>query len=110
MIPAVWPATYPGDPSHRVGGDMEFIWAVIAGFIIGVIARLLRPGKQNIPLWLTVVIGIAGAIIGNLLASAFGVRDTSGIDWIRHILQIGVAIVLIGLVEPAWTRMRAGRS
>jgi uncharacterized membrane protein YeaQ/YmgE (transglycosylase-associated protein family) len=89
---------------------MEFIWAIIAGLIIGVIARLLRPGKQDIPLWLTVLIGMAGAIIGNLLASAFGVRDTSGIDWIRHILQIGVAIVLIGLVEPVWNRRRVGRT
>jgi len=89
---------------------MEFIWAIIAGLIIGVIARLLRPGKQHIPLWLTVVIGIAGAIIGNLLASAFGVRDTAGIDWIRHILQIGVAIVLIGLVDPIYARRRVGRT
>jgi len=88
---------------------MEFIWAIIAGLIIGVIARLLRPGKQDIPLWLTIVIGMAGAIIGNLLASAIGVRDTSGIDWIRHILQIGIAIVLIGLVEPVWRRRRVSR-
>ena len=88
---------------------MEFIWAIIAGLIIGVIARLLRPGKQDIPLWLTIVIGIAGAILGNLLASAFGVRDTSGIDWIRHILQIGIAIVLIGLVEPVWRRRSVSR-
>jgi len=89
---------------------MEFIWAIIAGLIIGVIARLLRPGKQDIPLWLTVLIGMAGAIIGNLLASAFGVRDTAGIDWIRHILQIGVAIVLIGLVDPIYARRRVGRT
>jgi uncharacterized membrane protein YeaQ/YmgE (transglycosylase-associated protein family) len=89
---------------------MEFIWAIIAGLIIGVIARLLKPGKQDIPLWLTVLIGIAGAIIGNLLASAFGVRDTSGIDWIRHILQIAVATVLIALVEPIWSRRRVGRT
>ena len=88
---------------------MEFIWAIIAGLIIGVIARLLRPGKQDIPLWLTILIGMAGAIIGNLLATAIGVRDTSGIDWIRHILQIGIAIVLIGLVEPVWARRSVGR-
>ncbi len=88
---------------------MEFIWAIIAGLIIGVIARLLLPGKQNIPLWLTILIGVAGAILGNLLATAFGVRDTSGIDWIRHILQIGIAIVLIGLVEPVWARRSVGR-
>jgi uncharacterized membrane protein YeaQ/YmgE (transglycosylase-associated protein family) len=88
---------------------MEFIWAIIAGLIIGVIARLLRPGKQDIPLWLTILIGMAGAILGNLLASAIGVRDTSGIDWIRHILQIAIAIVLIGLVEPVWRRRRVSR-
>ena len=89
---------------------MSFIWAIIAGLIIGVIARLIRPGKQDIPIWLTILIGIAGAIVGNLLASAFGVRDTGGIDWIRHILQIGVAILVLGLVEPAWTRRRLGRT
>ena len=110
MRVAVRSATYPGINRIESGDHMEFIWAIIAGLIIGVIARLLRPGKQNIPLWLTVLIGIAGAIIGNLLASAFGVRDTSGIDWIRHILQIGVAIVLIGLVEPVWNRRRVGRT
>ncbi|HVE29088.1 MAG TPA: hypothetical protein VNC80_03390, partial [Mycobacteriales bacterium] len=65
MRAAVRSAIYPGGPPQQSGGDMEFIWAIIAGLIIGVIARLLRPGKQSIPLWLTVLIGIAGAIIGN---------------------------------------------
>jgi uncharacterized membrane protein YeaQ/YmgE (transglycosylase-associated protein family) len=83
---------------------MSFIWAIIAGLIVGLIARAILPGKQNIPLWLTVVIGIVGAIVGNGLASAIGVRDTGGIDWIRHLLQILVAIGLIALVEPIWTR------
>jgi uncharacterized membrane protein YeaQ/YmgE (transglycosylase-associated protein family) len=89
---------------------MSFIWAIIAGLIIGLIARLIRPGKQDIPIWLTILIGIAGAIIGNLLASAFGVRDTGGIDWIRHILQVAVAIAVLAVVEPAWTRRRLGRT
>jgi uncharacterized membrane protein YeaQ/YmgE (transglycosylase-associated protein family) len=89
---------------------MSFIWAIIAGLIIGLIARAIRPGKQDIPIWLTILIGIAGAIVGNLLASAIGVRDTGGIDWIRHILQIVVAILLIGLVEPVWSRRRVGRT
>jgi uncharacterized membrane protein YeaQ/YmgE (transglycosylase-associated protein family) len=89
---------------------MSFIWAIIAGLVIGLIARAIRPGKQNIPIWLTIVIGIAGAIVGNLLASAIGVRHTGGIDWIRHALQIVVAVLLIGAVEPAWTRGRLGRT
>ncbi|AZM53578.1 GlsB/YeaQ/YmgE family stress response membrane protein [Streptomyces sp. WAC 01529] len=86
---------------------MSFLWAIIAGLIIGVIAKLVLPGRQPIPLWLTVILGILGAVIGNALASAFGVRDTGGIDWIRHIFQIGVAAALIALVTPLWARRGA---
>ncbi|MBW5424453.1 GlsB/YeaQ/YmgE family stress response membrane protein [Streptomyces sp. BG9H] len=86
---------------------MSFLWAIIAGLIIGVIAKLVLPGRQPIPLWLTVILGILGAVIGNALASAFGVRDTGGIDWIRHIFQIGVAAALIALVTPLWARCGA---
>ncbi|MDN3296591.1 GlsB/YeaQ/YmgE family stress response membrane protein [Streptomyces ficellus] len=86
---------------------MSFLWAIIAGLIIGLLAKLVLPGRQPIPLWLTVLLGIAGALAGNALASAFGVRDTGGIDWIRHILQIGVAAVLIAVVTPLWARRHA---
>lgn len=83
---------------------MSFIWAIIAGLIIGLIAKAVLPGKQLIPLWLTVLLGIAGGIVGNLLASGIGVRETAGIDWIRHVLQIGVAVALIALVAPMWAK------
>ncbi|MEU3227509.1 GlsB/YeaQ/YmgE family stress response membrane protein [Streptomyces sp. NPDC006976] len=85
---------------------MSFLWAIIAGLVIGLLAKLVVPGRQPIPLWLTILLGIVGALVGNALASAFGVRDTAGIDWIRHIFQIGVAAVLIALVSPAWVRRR----
>ncbi|MEU3828958.1 GlsB/YeaQ/YmgE family stress response membrane protein [Streptomyces sp. SID486] len=86
---------------------MSFLWAIIAGLIIGLLAKLVIPGRQPIPLWLTILLGIVGGIAGNALASAFGVRDTGGIDWIRHVLQIGVAALLIGLVSPMWARRHA---
>ncbi|MEW2249282.1 MULTISPECIES: GlsB/YeaQ/YmgE family stress response membrane protein [unclassified Streptomyces] len=86
---------------------MSFLWAIIAGLIIGLLAKLVIPGRQPIPLWMTVLLGIVGGVVGNLLATAFGVRDTGGIDWIRHILQIGVAAVLISLVTPMWARRHA---
>ncbi len=88
---------------------MSFVWAIIAGLIIGLIARAVLPGKQGIPIWLTIIVGIVGAIIGNALASAFGVKDTGGFDWIRHILQVVAAVVLIAVVAPLWTRRRVGR-
>jgi len=69
----------------------DIIWILIIGTVIGLLARLVVPGRQPIPMWLTVLIGIVGALVGNWLASLLGVRSTAGVDWIRHILQVGVA-------------------
>ena len=87
---------------------LNILWAVIAGLIIGVIAKAVIPGRQNIPLWLTIVLGIVGALVGNGLAGLLGVRHTGGIDWIRHILQVGVAAVLVAVVTPVWARRTTG--
>jgi uncharacterized membrane protein YeaQ/YmgE (transglycosylase-associated protein family) len=69
----------------------DIIWIIIVGTVVGLLARLVVPGRQPIPMWLTVLIGIVGALVGNWLASLLGVRSTGGIDWIRHILQVAVA-------------------
>jgi uncharacterized membrane protein YeaQ/YmgE (transglycosylase-associated protein family) len=82
----------------------EIIWVVIAGLVIGSIAKLLIPGRQNMPLWATILVGIAGALIGNFLAIVLGVRHTFGFDWIRHTLQVVSAAVLIALVLPTLSR------
>ncbi|ADP82896.1 GlsB/YeaQ/YmgE family stress response membrane protein [Pseudofrankia inefficax] len=85
----------------------QILWIVIGGAIIGLIARaLMRRG--SVPLWATVCLGILGALIGNAIAGAIGVRHTGGIDWIRHILQIGVACGLVALVGPLVMRGRRG--
>jgi uncharacterized membrane protein YeaQ/YmgE (transglycosylase-associated protein family) len=88
---------------------LNIIWAIIAGLVIGLLAKLVVPGRQAIPLWLTILLGIVGALIGNWLAAVFGVRFTGGIDWIRHILQIGAAAVLIAIVAPMWMRRGTSR-
>jgi uncharacterized membrane protein YeaQ/YmgE (transglycosylase-associated protein family) len=88
---------------------VNIIWAIIAGAIIGLLAKLFVPGRQDIPIWLTIILGIVGALIGNWLAALFGVRFTGGIDWIRHALQIAAAAVLIAIVAPMWMRRGAGR-
>lgn len=78
---------------------MEWVWIVlwglVAGIIIGPLARLILPGRQNISLVMTVLIGAVGAIGGGLLYEAFGGTETSGIDWIRLAVQVGVAAVLV---------------
>ena len=82
------------------------ISAIIIGAIIGAIGRLVVPGRQAIPIWLTIVIGIVAALIGSLIASALGVGDTGGIDWIELFLQIALAAVGVVLVAG---RYRPGR-
>jgi uncharacterized membrane protein YeaQ/YmgE (transglycosylase-associated protein family) len=89
---------------------LNVIWAIIAGLVIGLLAKLVIPGRQAIPLWMTIGLGIVGALVGNWLATVFGVRHTSGIDWIRHFLQIGVAAVLIAIIAPIWMRRGTSRS
>ena len=80
----------------------QILWSLIAGLVIGVLARILLPGRQPIPVWLTMLLGVAGAFLGNGIASWIGVRHTGGIDWIRHILQVGVAMALIAAITPVW--------
>jgi uncharacterized membrane protein YeaQ/YmgE (transglycosylase-associated protein family) len=70
-------------------------WGIVAGIIIGPLARLVIPGRQNISLIMTIVIGAVGAIGGGFLYEAFGGEETSGVDWIRLLVQVGVAAVLV---------------
>ena len=81
-----------------------FLTAIIIGLIIGALGRLVVPGKQNIPIWLTLVIGVVAALLGTLRAGAFGVAKTPGIDWIELILQVGLAAVGVAVVAGARAR------
>ncbi|MGB7983290.1 MAG: GlsB/YeaQ/YmgE family stress response membrane protein [Candidatus Nanopelagicales bacterium] len=72
------------------------IGALFAGIIIGPLARLVMPGKQDISLPLTIVAGAVGALVGGAVAQLLGVGDTSGIDWIKLFLQIAAAAVAVG--------------
>jgi len=74
------------------------ITALIVGLIIGALGRLVVPGKQNIPIWLTIVVGIVAALLGTVIARAFGVANTNGIDWIELLFQVVLAAIGVALV------------
>ncbi|MEW2070272.1 GlsB/YeaQ/YmgE family stress response membrane protein [Streptomyces sp. NPDC007346] len=88
---------------------MSWLWAIIVGLVLGVIARAILPGKQDIPLWLTAVFGILGSILGNAVAGWIGVEDTKGIDWIRHLLQLIGAVVVVGVGDTVWQSIRGNK-
>ncbi|WP_024794404.1 GlsB/YeaQ/YmgE family stress response membrane protein [Tomitella biformata] len=72
----------------------SIIGTIIFGAIIGVLARLVIPGKQAMGWVITVVLGIAGALIGYWIWGMIGNGETGGIDWIRWIISIAAAAVL----------------
>ena len=67
------------------------ITAIIVGAIIGALGRLVVPGRQPIPIWLTIVVGIIAALIGSAIVGPM--RDTKGVDWVELIVQIILAVV-----------------
>ena len=79
--------------------------AIIIGLIVGALARAILPGRQNIPIWLTIVVGIVAAFLGTALARAIGIpTETSGIDWMELLVQLIVAVAGVALVSGAWGR------
>lgn len=78
---------------------MDIVWtivgALVAGIIIGPLARLVLPGKQNISLGMTILLGAVGALVGGFVYDALGGTETDGIDWWRLLIQVGVAAVVV---------------
>jgi uncharacterized membrane protein YeaQ/YmgE (transglycosylase-associated protein family) len=73
-------------------------WGLIGGTILGYLAKLLLPGRQDIPAWATIGAGVAAALIGGVIAEWIGAGHTRGFDWIKHLIQLLLAIGAIALV------------
>jgi uncharacterized membrane protein YeaQ/YmgE (transglycosylase-associated protein family) len=86
---------------------MEIIGVIVAGIVIGLLGKLVAPGdRDNIPIWLTIVCGIAGVLIGWFIYSAFGGNGSPGIDWVRWIIAVVVAAVLVMIASGVTGRSR----
>ena len=89
---------------------MEIVGIIIAGLIIGLLGKLVAPGdKDNIPLWLTLVCGIGGVLIGLVIYRAFGGDGSRGIDWTRWIVSVATAAVLV-MIASAVTGRSSGHT
>jgi len=85
------------------------ISAILIGLVIGILGRLVVPGKQHIPIWLTIVVGIVAAFLGTALARALGLPTaTEGIDWLELLVQVVVAAIGVAIVAGAYGRRRSG--
>jgi uncharacterized membrane protein YeaQ/YmgE (transglycosylase-associated protein family) len=92
----------------EIGGTVTItgiITALVIGIIIGALARFVLPGKQNIPIWLTILVGIIAAFLGTALARAMGIPTaTGGVDWMELLVQLILAVAGVALVSGAYGR------
>jgi uncharacterized membrane protein YeaQ/YmgE (transglycosylase-associated protein family) len=81
--------------------------AILIGIVIGVIGRLLVPGRQPIGFLVTILVGIVSAFIGTAIARAVGIPTaTNGIDWLELLVQVIVAALGVALVSALIGRRR----
>ena len=81
---------------------LGIVWYVLAGLVIGLLARAILPGKQHMSWIATLILGVASAIVGGLIWDAI-FSGNEGVAWIGSII---VAVVALFIYE----RMIAGRA
>lgn len=84
------------------------ISAILVGIVLGVFARLLVPGKQNIPFWLTVLVGIGAALLGTAIARGLGYGGMPGWNWLEFLTQLVLAAIGVAIVAGVYPRKRVG--
>lgn len=87
------------------------LWTVlfylIVGTILGLLAKFLAPSdKDNIPLWLTIVCGIGGMVIGGLIYEAFGGDGSRGLDWTQGLVAVLTAVALVIIASALMHRRK----
>ncbi|KUN89540.1 hypothetical protein AQJ66_04710 [Streptomyces bungoensis] len=73
--------------------------AIVIGIVIGVLGRLVVPGRQHIGILWIIVVGIVAALLGSAIAAGLGVANTSGPDWIEWLIQIALAAVGVAALD-----------
>lgn len=84
---------------------MGIIGFLVAGLVIGALARLIKPGEQNLSLLATLALGVVGSLIGGVIASVLGTGGIEELNVIGFVVAVIAAVLLIGIAER--TRARA---
>jgi uncharacterized membrane protein YeaQ/YmgE (transglycosylase-associated protein family) len=94
------PARGGFDPTTNGNPEvMQILGLILIGIVIGILARLVMPGRQHIGALMTVLLGIGGALVGGIVASAIGTGDIFELNIIGTIVGIIAAVGLIALAD-----------
>jgi uncharacterized membrane protein YeaQ/YmgE (transglycosylase-associated protein family) len=100
-------------PSMKVS---DILSAILVGAVIGTLGRLVLPGRQRVGIFATLLVGIGAALLGLVVAGAFGLRDKAPASvWFLHwhwwvlAIQVGLAVVGIAIANMmTYTRLADG--
>ncbi|ANB92342.1 signal peptide protein [Moraxella ovis] len=76
---------------------MAWLWTIIIGFIVGLLARAIKPGANSMGWILTIILGIVGAFVGGLIASGLGIHTDGGLGGL--VLSVIGAIIVLFIYE-----------
>ena len=82
---------------------------IVAGLVIGALARLIKPGKQNLSLLATLLLGLVGSVIGGSIASLLGTGDIFELNFLGFIVAVIASVLLVGVAEGLSSRRGAAR-
>ena len=77
----------------------NIIGFIVWGLIIEVVARLFKPGRQNLSILATLGLGLVGSVIGGLLASLIGTGSIFELDFLGVVFAVIASVLLIGTAE-----------
>lgn len=69
------------------------------GLVIGALARLLKPGKQDLSILATLGLGVVGSVIGGFIASLIGTGKITELDFLGTVFAVVAATLLVGTAE-----------
>ena len=73
---------------------------ILWGLFVGAFARLLKPGRQAIGFWFTILLGIVGSVLGGLLATkVLHIADSDNFDLGSFLIAVGTSVVLLAVWE-----------
>jgi uncharacterized membrane protein YeaQ/YmgE (transglycosylase-associated protein family) len=82
---------------------------IVAGLVIGALARLIKPGKQNLGLLATLLLGLVGSVIGGVVASLLGTGDIFELNFLGFVVAVIASVLLVGTAEAVAGRRSVRR-
>lgn len=74
---------------------------LVAGLIIGLLARLILPGRQRIGLLMTLLLGVVGSLVGGTIANALAAGSIWELNFVGFVAAVGASVALLAIGERA---------